>query len=253
MRKMFCLAALCILCSGCAVFSKAQVVSKEESLLRVPLIGEEAPAFEADTTQGHIKFPDDYKGKWVIFFSHPSDFTPVCTTEFMTLAAMQDELKKLDTVLLGLSVDSISSHIAWLRTIRDKIEYRGMKNVDVKFPVIANPTMAVARRYGMVQPAASETTAVRGVFFIDPDGKVRAYLYYPLTNGRNMDELKRLLLALQCTQKSKLATPANWQPGDDVIIPPPNTMEGADARLQKQDEEYHCLDWFMCFRKCPVK
>ena len=164
---------------------------------RMPLIGDEAPAFKAHTTQGPIEFPKDYAGKWVILFSHPADFTPVCTTEFMTFATMMPEFKALNCELIGLSIDSHFAHIAWLRTIKEKIKYKNMANVEVTFPLIADVKMEVAKRFGMVQPAASDTQAVRAVFLIDPKGKVRALLYYPLSNGRNFPELKRLLIALQ--------------------------------------------------------
>jgi peroxiredoxin (alkyl hydroperoxide reductase subunit C) len=222
-----------------------------ETIQHLPLIGEEAPPFEAETTQGHIRFPDDYRGKWVILFSHPADFTPVCTTEFMTFAAMQPEFRELGCELVGLSIDSTFSHIAWLRTIQEKIEFRGMKGVEVTFPVISDLTMEVSRKYGMLQPAASNTQAVRAVFIIDPQGKVRALLYYPLSNGRNMQEIKRLLIALQTTDKHQVATPANWTPGEEVIVPPPGSCGAAKARMEAKDETVRCVDWFLCFKKLP--
>jgi peroxiredoxin (alkyl hydroperoxide reductase subunit C) len=215
----------------------------------MPLIGDNAPSFTAVTTAGDINFPKDYKGKWVIFFSHPADFTPVCTTEFMTFASMQDDFKKLDAELLGLSIDSVYAHIAWLRTIKEKIEYKGMKDVEITFPVIADLKMDVAKKFGMVQPNASDNQAVRAVFMIDPKAKIRAIIYYPLSNGRNMDEIKRLLLAMQKSDAENVATPANWQPGDDVIIPPPGSCGTAKERVESKDENTYCLDWFMCFKK----
>jgi len=218
---------------------------------RVPLIGENAPAFEAETTQGKIKFPDDYKGKWVILFSHPADFTPVCTTEFMTFAKLEPELKKLNCELIGLSIDSTYSHIAWLRTIKEKIKYKGMENVEINYPVISDIKMEVARKYGMVQPSADDTKAVRAVFFIDPNAKIRALVYYPLSNGRNFEEIMRLLVAMQTSDAHNCATPADWQPGDDVIIPPPGSCGTAKERVEKAGEDYYCLDWFMCFKKLP--
>ncbi|KMY67861.1 peroxiredoxin [Desulfocarbo indianensis] len=224
---------------------------KEPREYNLPLIGEKAPAFKAETTQGPIKFPDDFKGKWVIFFSHPADFTPVCTTEFMTFASMQEEFKELKAELLGLSIDSTFSHIAWLRTIKEKIEYKGMKEVEVTFPVISDLTMEVAKLYGMLHPEASNVQAVRAVFIIDPKGVVRAVLYYPLTNGRNMDEIKRLLIAMQTSDKNQVATPANWQPGDEVIIPPPGSCGTAKERVESAGEDYRCLDWFLCLKQLP--
>jgi len=219
----------------------------------MPLIGDSAPAFKAKTTMGDINFPDDYKGKWVILFSHPADFTPVCTTEFMTFATMQEDLKKLNCELIGLSIDSIYAHIAWLRTIKEKIEYKGMKNVEVKFPLIEDIKMDVAKKFGMLQPNASTTQAVRAVFLIDPNAKIRAMLYYPLSNGRNMEEIKRLLLALQKSDKDGIATPANWQPGDDVIIPPPGSCGSAKERVEQKEDGKYCLDWFMCLKKDKKK
>ncbi len=222
-----------------------------DQLHRPPLIGEEAPYFEAETTQGMIKFPDDYKGKWVIFFSHPADFTPVCTTEFMTFASMQDDFKALDAELLGLSIDSTFSHIGWLRTIKERIEYKGMKGLDINFPIISDLTMEVARKFGMLHPSSSNTQAVRAVFIIDPEGRIRSILYYPMANGRNMDEIKRLLLAIQHADEHKIATPANWRPGDDVIIPPPKSSVSAEERVAKAGKDYDCLDWFLSLKKCP--
>ncbi len=215
---------------------------------RMPLIGDDAPAFEAKTTKGMISFPKDYEGKWVILFSHPADFTPVCTTEFMGFAAIHEELRAMNTELIGLSIDSIFSHIAWLRTIEEKIEFSGQKGVHIDFPVIEDLTMDVAKKYGMLQPTASTTQAVRAVFVIDPKGKIRAVIYYPLSNGRNMDEIKRLIQALQFTDEHGLATPANWRPGDEAIIPPPVTADAAVDRVAGKDGG-RCLDWFLCLKK----
>jgi len=224
-----------------------------EEAYGLPLINEKAPSFEADTTQGKIKFPDDYSGKWVILFSHPADFTPVCTTEFITFASMHEDFKALNCELIGLSIDSTFSHIAWLRTINEKIEYKGMKGVNVKFPLIADISMNVAKKYGMIQPSASTTQAVRAVFMIDPNATVRAILYYPMTNGRNMEEIKRLLIALQTSDEFKVATPANWKPGDDVIVPAPGSCGAAKERIEKAGTDYYCLDWFLCLKKMPKK
>ncbi len=218
---------------------------------RMPLIGEKAPAFEAESTQGPVNFPEDYKGSWVVFFSHPADFTPVCTTEFMTFASMQADFEKLNCKLLGLSIDSTYSHIAWLRTIKEKIEYNGMKGLEVNFPVISDLTMEVSKAFGMLQPAASTTQAVRAVFIMDPDAIVRAILYYPLSNGRNMDEIKRMIIAMQLSDKHQVATPANWQPGDDVIVPPPGSCGSAKERVEAPAADTKVLDWFMVMKKCP--
>lgn len=223
-----------------------------EQIGRLPLIGERAPSFQAESTQGHINFPDDYLGKWVIFFSHPADFTPVCTTEFMTFAVMQPEFEKLNCQLLGLSIDSTYSHIAWLRTIKEKIVYKDMQDIEVTFPVISDLTMEVSKAFGMLQPAASTTQAVRAVFIIDPQAIVRAILYYPLSNGRNIEEIKRLLIALQFSDRYQVATPANWQPGDDVIVPPPGSCGTAKERMEAPAADTKVLDWFMTLKKCPL-
>ncbi len=214
---------------------------------RMPLIGEQAPSFTAVTTQGNVKFPEDYKGKWVILFSHPADFTPVCTTEFMTFATMADEFKELNTELVGLSVDSLYAHIAWLRKIQE-LEWKGMKNVEVKFPLIEDIKMDVANKYGMIQ-SQSTTQAVRAVFFIDPKGTIRTILYYPASLGRNFNEIKRIILGLQKADKDSVAMPANWQPGDDTIIPTPGSCGVAKERMESKDENKYCLDWFLCFNK----
>ena len=173
----------------------------EQNVNKMPLIGDLAPSFKAVTTQGVINFPKDYKGKWVILFSHPADFTPVCTTEFMTFASMMDEFKALNTELIGLSVDSLHAHIAWLRTIKEKIHWKNLKDVEVTFPLIEDIKMEVANKFGMIQPNQSNTQAVRAVFIIDPEAKIRCILYYPLSTGRNFDEIKRIVIALQKLMK----------------------------------------------------
>ena len=215
---------------------------------RMPLIGDTAPSFNAVTTQGNINFPEDYKGKWVILFSHPADFTPVCTTEFMTFASMADEFKAMNTELVGLSVDSLYAHIAWLRRIQE-LEWKGMKNVEVKFPLIEDIRMDVANKYGMMQPGQSNTQAVRAVFVIDPESKIRTILYYPLSTGRNFDEIKRIIQALQKADQDKVATPADWRPGQDVIIPTAGSCGTAKERMESKDDDKYCLDWFMCFKR----
>ena len=215
---------------------------------RMPLIGDKAPSFTAVTTQGTINFPEDYQGKWVILFSHPADFTPVCTTEFMTFATMADEFKAMNTELVGLSIDSLYSHIAWLRKIQE-LEWNDMKNVEVKFPLIEDIRMEVANKYGMVQPGQSTTQAVRAVFVIDPKGVIRTVLYYPMSTGRNFDEIKRIVQALQKADSDSVATPADWRPGQDVIVPTAGSCGVAKERMESADEDTYCLDWFMCFKR----
>jgi peroxiredoxin (alkyl hydroperoxide reductase subunit C) len=214
----------------------------------MPLIGDLAPSFKAVTTQGPINFPGDYEGKWVILFSHPADFTPVCTTEFMTFASMLDDFKVLNTELVGLSVDSLYAHIAWLRKIQE-LEWKGMKNIEVTFPLIEDIKMDVARKFGMIQPNQSSTQAVRAVFIIDPKGVIRTILYYPLSMGRNFDEIKRIILALQKADSEGVATPADWRPGDDVIVPTAGSCGTAKERMEDKSDDIYCLDWFMCFKR----
>jgi len=217
----------------------------ESQPVSMPRIGEKAPEFKAVTTQGPIQFPADYSGSWVILFSHPADFTPVCTSEFMTFATLEGQFAAANCKLVGLSVDGLYSHIAWLRTIKEKIEYRGMKDVEVKFPLIEDITMEVARKYGMIQPGESATKAVRAVFFIDPKGIIRAIIYYPLSLGRNFAELYRVLIAMQTADAFSIATPADWQPGDDVIVPPAGSCGVAKDRMEGK-EDMKCYDWFFC-------
>ena len=218
----------------------------EQEIISMPRIGDNAPSFEAITTQGKMNFPADYKGKWVILFSHPADFTPVCTSEFMTFARMESEFNALNCQLVGLSIDGLYSHIAWLRTIKEKIEYKGMKNIEVKFPLIEDVSMEVAKKYGMLQPGESNTKAVRAVFFIDPAGKIRAIIYYPLSLGRNFEELLRVVVALQTADKFSIATPADWQPGDDVIVPTAGSCGVAKDRVEGKEAGLKCYDWFFC-------
>jgi len=220
---------------------------QENAVVSMPRIGDKAPEFKAVTTQGDINFPGDYEGKWVILFSHPADFTPVCTTEFVTFASMADKFAEANCDLVGLSVDGLYSHIAWLRTIQEKIEYRGMKNVEVKFPLIEDISMEVAKKYGMIQPGEDTTKAVRAVFFIDPKGVIRSMIYYPLSLGRNFDEIYRALIAMQTADEFDVATPADWRPGDDVIIGPAGSCGTAKNRMDGK-EDMTCQDWFFCQR-----
>ncbi len=201
-----------------------------------PGLGDVAPDFTAMTTDG-IKSLSDYLGKWVIFFSHPGDFTPVCTTEFIAFAQSAEDFKERNGQLLGLSIDSNASHIAWIINI-----FRNT-GVEIPFPIVEDRDMAISKMYGMIQPGVSTTATVRNVFFIDPTGIIRAKLIYPLTNGRNIGEILRLLDALRTTDSKKVATPANWRPGYPAIIPAPKTVSGAKKRL----EQDNCMDWYLCY------
>jgi peroxiredoxin (alkyl hydroperoxide reductase subunit C) len=205
----------------------------------LPRIGDPAPSFEADSTFGTLRL-EDFQGSWLIFFSHPADFTPVCTTEFISFAKIYPQLREMGVELLGLSVDSVTAHIAWVRNIEEKF------GVKIPFPVIADLDKKVSMLYGMIMPGESKTETSRCVFIIDPKGVLRAMIYYPLTTGRNMAEILRLVQALQTTDQHAVATPANWQPGEPVIVPPPKTIEGAEERLQAG---FDCTDWYFCKKK----
>ncbi|QLQ17423.1 MAG: peroxiredoxin [Micropruina sp.] len=215
----------------------------------MPRIGDPAPAFTAKTTQGDISFPDHFKGSWVILFSHPADFTPVCTSEFMTFASMEDEFARYNTKLVGLSVDGLYSHIAWLRTIQERMVYRDLKNVEVKFPLIDDVSMNIARQYGMIMPGEASTQAVRAVFVIDPKGTIRTIIYYPLSLGRDFDELLRVVKALQTADKFAVATPADWVPGERVIVPTAGSCGVAKERMSGAEEGVECVDWFFCTKE----
>ncbi len=204
----------------------------------LPRLNEPAPPFEALTTQGTISLAD-YAGSWLVLFSHPADFTPVCTTEFAAFAEIAPALRERGVELLGLSIDSLYSHLAWVRNIREKL------GVSIPFPIIADLDRAVATAYGMIMPGESTTETSRCVFVIDPKGIVRAMIYYPLTTGRNMREILRLIDALQTSDAQQVATPANWEPGQPVIIPAPRTVEDVEKRV---DAGYECADWYLCLK-----
>lgn len=213
----------------------------DEQTRSLPRLGERAPDFEASTTHGKVKL-SDYKGKWLVLFSHPADFTPVCTTEFAAFAEVQPQLKELNCELLGLSIDSTFSHIAWVRNIEEKL------GVKITFPIVADLDMKVSSLFGMIHPQLGNTATVRAVFVLDDQGILRSMIYYPMTTGRNMDEIVRLVQALQTADKHKVATPANWRPGDKVIVPPPQTTEAAAERL---NQGYECIDWYLCKKSLP--
>jgi len=227
--------------------------SPVDQTVGMPRIGDKAPAFTAKTTQGDISFPADSEGKWVILFSHPADFTPVCTSEFMTFATMAEDFALHNTELVGLSVDGLYSHIAWLRTIQEKISFRGMSNVEVTFPLIDDVSMEIAQKYGMIMPGEAATQAVRAVFFIDPHGVIRTIVYYPLALGRNFDELLRIVKGLQVADAFNVALPADWQPGERVIVPPAGSCGTAKDRMAGADAGVECEDWFFCTKELPLE
>ena len=225
----------------------------QEQVHSMPRIGDHAPEFTANSTQGEIHFPSAFRGKWKILFSHPADFTPVCTSEFITFGNMMKEFEALNCQLVGLSIDGLYSHIAWLRTIKERIEYNGMKDVEVLFPLVDDVSMKVANKYGMIQPGESATQAVRAVFFIDLANIIRAIIYYPLALGRNFDEIKRVLVGLQTIDHFGVALPADWHPGDDVIVPTAGSCGAAKERMTDNSGKIHCYDWFFCTRPLPYE
>lgn len=214
-------------------------MEEQVKIVNLPRLNEPAPEFEAVTTFGKIKL-SDFRGKWIVLFSHPSDFTPVCTTEFVAFSKANDEFVKRNVQLIGLSIDSIFSHLAWVKNIEKNF------GIKVPFPIIEDIDMKVATLYGMVHPKASSTQAVRAVFIIDDKGILRAMIYYPQSNGRNIQEIIRLVDALQTTDKYGVSTPANWTPGEKVIVPPPKSQADMEKRLT---EDYECVDWYLCFKK----
>jgi peroxiredoxin (alkyl hydroperoxide reductase subunit C) len=213
----------------------------EQEITMMPRIGDNAPDFEAITTHGKLKFSDFSYGKWVILFSHPADFTPVCTTELSGFSERKEEFENLNTKLMGLSIDSIHSHLAWVNNVKEKT------GVYLDFPIIADIDMKVAKLYGMLQPNESETAAVRAVFFIDPLLKIRLIMYYPLNVGRNMDEIIRALTALQVSDEHKVALPLNWKKGDKVIVPPPKTLQQMEARIK--DDSCEKVDFYLACKE----
>ena len=207
------------------------------AVLSMPRIGEKAPDFDAVTTAGNIKFSEFNKGSWVILFSHPADFTPVCTTELSAFAEDKTFYKQHNTKLIGLSIDSVHAHLAWVNNVRENT------GIYMDFPIIADLDMKVSNKYGMVHPGESSTAAVRAVFFVDPKGIVRLVLYYPLNVGRNMEEIKRVLVALQTADAKKVALPVNWKAGDKAIVPPPKTLVEMDERIA--DDTIEKIDFYL--------
>ena len=209
----------------------------------LPRLNEPAPDFQANTTQGPRRLTD-YRGKWLILFSHPGDFTPVCTSEFLAFAQAFSQFQAAGCELLGLSVDSAFAHLAWVRNIQQHF------GIDIPFPIIDDLSMKVASAYGMIMPGASDTSAVRATFFIDPEGIMRAIIYYPMTCGRSIDEILRILRAMQTSDEHRVSTPAGWQPGDKVLVQPPATADAASKRLE---EGLECVDWYFCKRDLRPK
>jgi len=237
---------LLTLFTSCHLFSQDNKDNKSE--VRIPLIGETAPAFTAESTNGKITFPDDYYGKWKILFSHPAAFTPVCTSELIELAQMQKDFEKLDTKLAVVSTEGINSYIAWKKSM-EAMHYNDQETPKIEFPLISDNNLEISKKYGMIHSYSSTTRDIRGVFIIDPNEKIRAIFFYPMNVGRNMDEIKRTLMALQLADQKNILTPGNWKPGDEVLIPPPKTEADADNMSEKKDPDLHELAWYMWLKK----
>ncbi len=216
----------------------------------IPLIGEPAPAFNQNSTMGSINFPIAYPGKWKILFSHPSDFTAICSTEILELADMQDEFDQLNTYIFVLSTDGINSHLEWIRSL-ESIEFKDKKQVKINFPLISDSDMSVSKKYGMIHQFSSTTKDIRGVFIINPDDKIAAIFYYPNNVGRNLEEIKRTLIALQTIEKFNILTPANWEPGNDVMLHSPSTIEESRRLEESDDQDIYSKTWFMWYKKQP--
>ena len=214
--------------------------------VNLPKIGDAAPDFKAVTTQSGDMTFSEWQGKdWVVLFSHPADFTPVCSTELMEFGRRSEDFKNLSTKLIGISVDSIHSHLAWLQNMKEKM------GAEIPFPMIADIDMKVSQAYGMIHPGASATATIRAVFIIDPKRVVRALLYYPMNAGRNVDEIIRLVTALQTADKYSVATPVNWKPGEKVVVPPPKKVEEVKERESHKGKDYVYQDFYLCMKELP--
>lgn len=235
----------------CVLFG-SQGWSQNASETRIPLLGEMAPEFTAQTTLGKINFPEDYQMKWKIIFSHPADFTPVCSSEILQLAVMQEDFKKLNTQIMVLSTDGLSSHLAWVQSL-ETISYPGDKPVKIEFPLISDSDMKISKKYGMLHSYTSNTRDIRGVFIIDPSDRVSAVFFYPMNVGRNMDEIKRTLIALQTSERYDVLTPANWIVGEKVLIHSPTTQQEAENLEKKKNPDLTSLTWYMWFKTLPLK
>lgn len=230
------------------ISSAYSITAQDNKDIRIPLLGEITPRFEATSTIGKISFPEDYFGKWKIIFSHPAAFTPVCSSEIIELALKQEDFKKLNTAIIVTSTDGLNSHIEWVKSI-ESFSYKENVNVKIDFPLVSDVGLEIAKKFGMIHPYSNTTKDVRGVFIIDPENKIQALFFYPNSVGRNIDEILRTLKALQTTYKQSVMTPANWLPGDDVLIPSPSSAIEADKLKAKNDPNLHEVAWYMWFKK----
>ena len=230
------------------MFSSFQGWTQENTKVYLPLIGEEAPAFIGESTNGPINFPGDYTGKWKILYSHPADFTPVCTSELLELGALQNDFDQLGVKILILSTDALDTHTQWVKSI-NTLSYKNRDNVDIKFPLIADQNHEISRKYGMIHPSSNSSKDVRGAFIIDPLNKIRAIFFYPMNIGRNMDEIKRTVIALQTADSKDVLIPSNWEPGQDVLVKAlknPDNEQGTGVTL---GPDVYQIAWYMTFKK----
>lgn len=241
MKKIILLATI-LFCS--ATLMRAQ----DKNHFNFPMLGDNAPSFTAESTTGTVIFPDDYGFKWKILFSHPADFTPVCTSEILELAAAQNNFEKLGTKIIVVSTDKLDTHKEWEKDM-ETIKYKERQPTKIDFPLVSDENHAIARDYGMIQPSTNSTKDVRGVFIVDPKNKIRAIFYYPMEIGRNLGEIERTLAALQTADKQHVLTPANWQPGGDVLIPFTKSTAEAEKLVSQDDPNYYQVTWYMRFKK----
>jgi len=237
-----------ILIASVLIFYVTQSWAQEKSHINFPMLGEDAPSFIAESTTGTLNFPEDYNLKWKILFSHPADFTPVCTSEILELAASQKDFDKLGVKLVVVSVDRLENHVEWEKNM-ETIRYKDREPVKIDFPLVSDPNLIIAKEYGMIHPSTSSTKDVRGVFIVDPKNKIRAIFYYPMNIGRNLSEIERTVVALQTADKQQVLIPANWQPGDDVLMPYLKSSAEAEKVEKQENPDYYQLTWYMRFKK----
>jgi len=237
-----------IVIASALFFSITQIWAQEKNHVNFPMLGEDAPSFTAESTTGTLNFPDDYNFKWKILFSHPADFTPVCTSEILELAASQKDFEKLGANIVVVSVDKLENHVEWEKNM-ETIRYKDRDPVKIDFPLVSDPNLVIAKEYGMIHPSTSTTKDVRGVFIVDPKNKIRAIFYYPINVGRNLGEIERTLVALQTADKQQVLIPGNWQPGDDVLVPYVKSTAEAEKVAKQEDPDYYQLTWYMRFKK----
>jgi peroxiredoxin 2/4 len=235
---------------SCAAFLLiVQLCDAQQDISRnSPIAWGYAPSFKASSTTGTVNFPSDYYGKWKILFSHPADFTPVCTSEILALAELQEEFNKLNTALIVISTDGLNSHIEWVKSM-ESISVKGSKPVKIEFPLVTDANLEISKKYGILQQDSLMNRDIRSVYIINPENDIQAMFYYPRSVGRNLEEIKRTLIALQTHEKNNVLTPANWKPGDDVLLPSPKTIADAEKLRSKKNPDMYEAAWYMWYKK----